>query len=184
MQEHPQDAEQRFSVFYRAHHGAVQAYATRRSPDTETASEVVAETFTVAWRRLDRALAGGRPWLFRTARHSLANALRAERRQRRTAARVAGQRPTASGSVEEQDTGPPVRAALASLRERDREVLMLAYWEDLDTAGLAAALGCTTGTAAVRLHRARRRLRDALDERVPRTTTVPTPDPNEKEATR
>ncbi|MGO4229800.1 sigma factor-like helix-turn-helix DNA-binding protein [Arthrobacter sp. YAF34] len=45
---------------------------------------------------------------------------------------------------------------LARLRERDREVLMLSYWDELTTAELAQTLGCSSSAAAVRLHRARR----------------------------
>ena len=49
-----------------------------------------------------------------------------------------------------------VADVLARLRERDREVLMLSYWDELTTAELAQTLGCSSSAAAVRLHRARR----------------------------
>lgn len=45
---------------------------------------------------------------------------------------------------------------LVQLRERDHGILMLSYWEELTTAELAQALGCSSSAAAVRLHRARR----------------------------
>ena len=51
-----------------------------------------------------------------------------------------------------------VQAALDALRERDRELLRLAVWEQLDTADGAATLGCSVAAYKVRLHRARRRL--------------------------
>ena len=54
--------------------------------------------------------------------------------------------------------------ALGSLRERDREVLMLIAWEGLQPARAAAALECSRRTLAVRLHRARQRLAAALAE--------------------
>lgn len=174
-----QDAAGRFTDFYREHQQAVHAYVSRRCPDSGLASQVVAETFTVAWRRLDDALRGGRPWLFRTARLTLSNATRTERRQARTASRSAahdGVRVTHAegldGSVAEL---LHVREVLASLADGDREILMLAYWEDLATADVGRALGCSTGTAAVRLHRARARFRHALaaSERAPDETTRP-----------
>ncbi len=52
--------------------------------------------------------------------------------------------------------------ALGSLGELDREVLLLITWDGLDRRQAAAALGIGTGTFAVRLHRARRRLEQAL----------------------
>ncbi len=44
---------------------------------------------------------------------------------------------------------------LVQLRERDREVLMLSYWQDLTGAERGQGLGCSASVAAVRLHRAR-----------------------------
>lgn len=57
-----------------------------------------------------------------------------------------------------------VRVALESLPERDREVLVLRYLEDLSTADAAAVLGVGEGTVKMRLLRALQRLRDALGE--------------------
>ncbi len=161
-----QDAAGRFTDFYREHQPSVHAYVSRRCPDSELASQVVAETFTVAWRRWDDALRGGRPWLFRTARFSLSNAARTERRQVRTASRSATHHGEGVAHPEGLDASVAellhVREVLASLSGSDQEILMLAYWEDLATAEVGRALGCSTGTAAVRLHRARARFRHAL----------------------
>jgi RNA polymerase sigma factor (sigma-70 family) len=53
--------------------------------------------------------------------------------------------------------------ALRCLSLVDREVLLLRYWEEFEPAQIAAAVGCSRATVAVRLHRARLRLRKALD---------------------
>jgi RNA polymerase sigma-70 factor (ECF subfamily) len=57
---------------------------------------------------------------------------------------------------------PELLGALARLSDRDREILLLVAWEDLDPASAASALGCSRATFAVRLHRARRRLGTAI----------------------
>jgi RNA polymerase sigma-70 factor (ECF subfamily) len=54
------------------------------------------------------------------------------------------------------------RTVLRELAEPDREVLLTAAWYDLSPAEAAAVLGCTRGTYAVRLHRARRRFERAF----------------------
>jgi RNA polymerase sigma-70 factor (ECF subfamily) len=51
-----------------------------------------------------------------------------------------------------------VLAALARLREGDREILRLAAWEELSHREIAAVVGCSEASVAVRLHRARNRL--------------------------
>jgi len=59
------DRDDRFSEPYQAHYEAVSRYALRRT-DPETARDVVAETFFVAWRRLNSVPADdaqAKPWL-------------------------------------------------------------------------------------------------------------------------
>ena len=68
-----------------------------------------------------------------------------------------------SAALSRRERAARVRAALDRLPERDREILVLRYLEDLSTAEAAAVLGCSEGAAKVRLLRAVRRLRDLLD---------------------
>src|SRR5262249_56141105 len=52
--------------------------------------------------------------------------------------------------------------ALGGLSEKEREVLMLAAWEELSGPEAARVLGCTATAYRIRLHRARRRLSERL----------------------
>lgn len=63
--------ETRFEALYRAHYRAVRAYLLRRI-DPETAQDALAETFLVAWRRLDEVPPHTRAWLYGVARRILA----------------------------------------------------------------------------------------------------------------
>jgi RNA polymerase sigma-70 factor (ECF subfamily) len=54
-------------------------------------------------------------------------------------------------------------AALWQLSQGDREALLLRYWEELEPAQIAQVMGCSRATMAVRLHRARLRLRRELE---------------------
>ncbi|WP_112249057.1 RNA polymerase sigma factor [Kribbella monticola] len=158
-----------FEGLYREHYWALLRFAVRRLPDQESARDLVADTFAVAWRRRqrippDRVL----PWLY-----SVAGKLLANRRRSRVLADDVTRR-LSSYAVLDHAAGPEERAewtevlntvleALRTLHRRDQEVLLLHAWEGLQGDDLAAALGCSTGAAAVRLHRARRRLRAAQD---------------------
>lgn len=152
----------RFEALFTQHYAAVVRYAVRRV-GRESAEEIVAETFLVAWRRLDQVPDIALPWLYGTARRLVANELR-----RRARARRLGERVEANGSVTADDPGELVpqqlylQAALAALSERDREVLRLAEWEQLTPAEGALVMGCTTAAFKVRLHRARRRFRQVV----------------------
>jgi RNA polymerase sigma-70 factor (ECF subfamily) len=145
-----------------AHTAAVLAYALRRT-SREDAADVVAETFLVAWRRLDdvderTAL----PWLYAVARRVLLSQQRATRRQQAIAERVAVEAPE---ELEAPSGSGRLLDALATLSEAEREVLKLAAWEELSGREAARVLGCSATAYRIRLHRARRRLRERLESR-------------------
>jgi RNA polymerase sigma-70 factor, ECF subfamily len=160
------DRAERFSELYRTQYGAVLSYAWRRT-DPETARDVVAETFLVAWRRLDAVPADrgqARPWLYGVARRVLANAERSRRRAERVTAKLSQQHRSghAPDTAAEVTQRARLDRALASLTASDQEALRLVGWEELDLAEAALAMGCSRSAMAVRLHRARRRLERAL----------------------
>jgi RNA polymerase sigma-70 factor (ECF subfamily) len=163
--------EERFTRLYDAHYAAVRAYAWRRGPDT--AEDVVAETFTIAWQRLDSMPAKPLPWLIGVARNVRLNLERGERRRREREARCV-ESPVAPSFADAVEARSSLRAALERLPEPDCEILLMAAWERLDRAGLAAALGCSKSTATVRLFRARRRLTAALAEAEAQPCICPT----------
>ena len=127
--------------------------------------DVVSETFLVAWRRRGELRGEPLPWLLGIARRVAANQRRAGLRREDLARRVQLE-PTA---VNQSRREPGVRdrqlaVALATLREHDREALMLVVWDGLEHRAAAKVMGCTTGALTVRVHRARRRLARALAE--------------------
>jgi RNA polymerase sigma factor (sigma-70 family) len=60
--------------------------------------------------------------------------------------------------------GDPIRALVAALPERQRLVLFLRYYADLDYERIALALGISPGTVAATLNQAHSRLRAQLEE--------------------
>ncbi|WP_344220253.1 RNA polymerase sigma factor [Nonomuraea bangladeshensis] len=105
------------------------------------------------------------PWLYATARNLISNAIR---RDNRRDGLIWDGSLMLSDIEEDHAAGVAARqealAALRSLSEADRELLLLMSWEGLDLRQAAAVVGCSRPTAAMRLHRARRRLRYLLSE--------------------
>jgi RNA polymerase sigma-70 factor (ECF subfamily) len=165
-----------FAAADREHYWAVSRYVARRLDGrTDEVEEVVAEVFTVAWRRRADLPAAPLPWLYGVARNCLANAVRGHGRRRRLVDRL-GNDESAHGRqiVHSPDTEGPgawVHDALARLSPADQEVLRLTAWEELGIDEVAVALGCGSRAAAMRLHRARRRLRAQIDTMRPAATT-------------
>jgi RNA polymerase sigma factor (sigma-70 family) len=158
-----EDPTDRFSRLFADTERELLAYALRRVDRAEDAADVVAETFLVAWRRLDAVPRGdsARLWLYGVARRQLANQRRGQLRRSRLADRLRAELPAAvaaARSPEDHRVGA-VLAALDRLEEEDREILRLTSWEGLTPSEIATVLRVPGVTVRSRLHRARKRLR-------------------------
>jgi RNA polymerase sigma factor (sigma-70 family) len=141
----------------------------RRRVGAAHADDLTAATFANAyasWERFDPARPV-RPWLYGIAANLARHHWRAERRMLRAYART-GVDPVLPGGDDALDRlaaqarRRELAAALAELRPRDREILLLHAWAELSDAEIAAALSMPIGTVKSRLHRTRGRLRNRL----------------------
>lgn len=172
----PDPRRSRFEAIFLTHHDPVLRYLVRRCGTREDAADLVAETFLIAWRRVDELPPGDQvlPWLYGVARRVLANHRRGESRRLNLADKLRDDLSTAPPA--EPTIGPDLEAAAAAFRklsDSDRELLSLVAWEGLDAAQLSTALGCSKNAAAVRLHRARRRLERLMRQTDPMSPASP-----------
>jgi RNA polymerase sigma factor (sigma-70 family) len=126
--------------------------------DDERARDAVQEAFARAIRaRFDfRGEGSLEAWLWRT----LLNVCADDRRTSRP--RMDVEEPAAANGTAEE--WPELRAAVAALPERQRLILFLRHYADLDYETIASAVGVRRGTVAAALHAAHRTLREALAE--------------------
>jgi RNA polymerase sigma factor (sigma-70 family) len=172
METNDSSRRERFEALFREHGDAVYRFALRRDP--ASADDVVAESFLIAWRRLDDVPVDAElPWLLGVARRAYSNAWRGERRRAALLERLRGEsRASTPDHTQASPSGHALlsgvlESALACLPARDRELLMLVAWDELDPSGVAQAMGCSRANVAVRLHRARKRLARELDRLEP-----------------
>jgi RNA polymerase sigma-70 factor (ECF subfamily) len=158
-----------FAALFDRHAAAVHRYLGRRVGDL--ADDLLSETFLVAFRRRADYRAEHvdvRPWLLGIATNLVHGAARAERRRYRALARAGAEPVDVGGSdeiharVDAAALRGPLAAALAGLKEPDRDVLLLVAWGQLGYEEVAAVLDIPVGTVRSRLHRARRQTRAAL----------------------
>ena len=156
----------RFERMFRDEYGAVLAYAVMRA-DLDVAKDAAAQTFLVAWRRLDEIPIPPRAWLIGVATRTLADSRRSQRRQDALRSRLSVVESVTAAEVERPELATDrevVVAALDQLRVDDSELLRLVYWDDLSCRQAAESLGCSVTALKVRLVRARRRFQIAIEQ--------------------
>ena len=147
-----------------AHAGDLLRYFRRRVPDCD-APDLLAETLTVAWRRIARLPSdpvAARMWLFGIAHHVLQNHTRGERRRLRLAARLRDTLGTPSSALA-ADSGVEVRDAIERLPPHLAEVVRLVHWEGFTVAQVAEIMQLPASTLRNHYQRAKRELRAALE---------------------
>ena len=162
-----------FEAFYREHVEGLQRFVARRVGDRERAADLTAEIFLAAIDSAHRYRPrSGTPkaWLYGIARALVANDRRRRGRERAREERFRG-----SALLDEEDAARMdaridaaaqsrrLYAAMDCLPDAERAVLELVAIDELSVAEAASAVGVRSGTARVRLHRARRKLRAELE---------------------
>ncbi len=158
------DRSARFGALFAELYAPLRRWAHHRNITGPDADDLVAEVFTIAWRRFDDIPADAAvPWLYGVARNVARNHRRGVAR-RAALQLVVPPAPNAAPPAEPADPDfAALRQALDSLGDDDREILQLVAWDGLEPAEAAIALGCSAPTARVRLYRARKRFAEALD---------------------
>jgi RNA polymerase sigma-70 factor (ECF subfamily) len=174
MTDHSRQQVEEFEALFLTNRLDILKYIIRRCADTDEAADALAETFLVAWRRIDVVPEGieGPLWLFGVARNVL---LKRHTRRQLTIAiseRLKTElRSVATTSMDHRLEGA-VHGALSELSKSDREIVELSAWEELTPIEIAAVLGISANAARVRLHRARQKLADIFLQSELRTRDI------------
>jgi RNA polymerase sigma-70 factor (ECF subfamily) len=162
-----------FEAWYRDHQSTVYRYVRFRVATRETAEDVTSEVFFKALRSLDRydpERASPRTWLLRIARNAVTDHLRSLKRKGslhvsldRVPDLVENARTPEEKLIREERLNRILNAN-NTLRSADQEIISLRFGAELSNPEIAEALGISNNAVAVRLHRAVKRLKDAVEE--------------------
>lgn len=153
-----------FESFYREHTGRVYGLCVRLTRDRGEAEEMTQEVFVRAWqhRRTLSSAAHARNWLHRVALNLWRNRLRRLARRGIDLQLDESRAATAPSGNATRGLRLDLERAVAALPARAREVLVLHDILGYKHAEIGALLTIATNTSKVQLHRARKRLREAL----------------------
>jgi RNA polymerase sigma factor (sigma-70 family) len=153
-----------FEALYRRTLPRVYAYAASLLRDRSAAEEVTAAAFERAFRKqrsFDPRRGTQRAWLFGIARNAALDELRRRKRSAELSVEPADDEAAPEGGAEAAERRAAVRAALADLDPRERELIALKFHAGLSNAEIADVLGVSASNAGTRVHRALARLREA-----------------------
>jgi RNA polymerase sigma-70 factor, ECF subfamily len=161
-----------FEAWFRDHKSVVYRYVRFRVATREAAEDVTSEVFMKALRsihRYDPSLASPRTWLLRIARNAVTDHLRSLRRRGSLHVSLdhvpdlVADVPTQEERVVREERIQRLLNGNQTLRQADQEILSLRYGSGLDNGEIAEHLGISNNAVAVRLHRALKRLKSAVD---------------------
>lgn len=182
LEEAPEDSVEALAVRFRAGHedalgevydrwsALVHTYALRALADTHDAEDVTQQVFVAAWRSRETVTPSPSTfpaWLLGIARHKIADARAARARDVRRLEAAAALAPSEE-VVGAEDVMEPdrlvVRQAVDEMGEPRRTILLLAFWQDLTHADIAASTGLPLGTVKSHLRRGLIQLHRTLEE--------------------
>jgi RNA polymerase sigma-70 factor (ECF subfamily) len=162
-------AGEQFEALYQRTFPRVYAYVASMLRDRSAAEEVTAQAFERAYRKRATYRQGrGSPeaWLFGIARHAALDELR---RLKRRAPLEADPEDLSAIAPEDHADGivrrETVRAALATLEPRDRDLVALKFQAGLSNAEIARVLATSESNVGTKLHRTMEKLRRACNDR-------------------
>lgn len=173
--------EQAFRCLYEQERDRLRNFLLKMVGSRDEAENLVQETFAEVYRQIEdfRGEAKVSTWLFSIARNLAYGKLRKKDRHNYQEHQTieflqAEQDDTRTATLEAVETAERKRIvhdALQELPEHYRRVVQLRDLEEQSTAETAEQLGLTEGNVRVRLHRARKKLRGHLAERLGRDAT-------------
>jgi RNA polymerase sigma-70 factor (ECF subfamily) len=151
--------DSRFVEIYKSHYRSIYAYLRRRLA-ADLVDDAVAETFLVAWRKVNLIPSGEQslPWLYGVAHRVVMHQWRSSQRSGRLHERL--------NSLGVEAPTPPEELIISSLESRqvleaasklkatDQEILRLSIWEGLSHEDIASALDLETAAVRQRFSRA------------------------------
>ena len=152
-----------FAGLYRDHARDVHRFALFLSGDRALAEDLVSEAFVRVWTARSRVdLSTVRGYLFAIVRNLFLQNVSRERRRASLSDGMPADQPGPEERATDQSALRAVLAGMAALPEIDRAALLMRADDGLPYEEIARALGISTASAKVKVHRARLKLAETL----------------------
>ncbi len=153
--------------FYDRHQARIHAFAMKHLGSSVDAADVVHEVMLQVWRSADRFQGRSRPltWVLGIAYHKIGDRLRrmATRRDEALSEDIPDERGDGpADATAGERNARHIQHCIDKLPSDQRQVIHLAFYEDLSQVEIARVLDCPEGTVKSRMYHARRQLKRCL----------------------
>ncbi len=151
-----------FDSFYSRHSATAYGLALRIVKDPRLAEDALQEAFLDIWRsaeRFDPCRGSAITWLFTLVHRRAVDVVRRQDRHRHEQLNEPDEHRDDPGFADADSSPEAVRALLAALPKRDRELLVWAHYEGLTQTEIAERAGIPLGTIKSRMFNVYRTLR-------------------------
>jgi RNA polymerase sigma-70 factor, ECF subfamily len=163
-----QGDKEAFGILYREYYRKIYRYCKINMYKDAAAEDVCQETFLRAWKALPKYTmteAGTfQAFLFRIARNLIIDLGRKKKEYSLAAYEEVETKEDFAADVDKQADIEQVKIALAKLKEKDRQILLLRYFEEMSHAEVSAIIGIKEGALRVRTIRLLQKLKELLNK--------------------
>lgn len=150
-----------YNLFYRR----IFRYCQFNTGKEEITQDICQDTFLRAWKSLPKFRQKGgsfQAYLFKIARNLIIDWSRKKKPLPLTNYPEIESEVSLTESIESQDETKTLKLAIDKLNEKDRQIIILRYFEELTTAEVARVVGLKEGALRVRIHRVLSKLKDLI----------------------
>lgn len=153
-----------FAILFDRHKDYVYRLAVGFTGSSQLADEITQEVFVRLFegRKPWQPRAKFTTWVYRVTLNTSRELLRKARRDRTALDTLRREMPVVAAGSPEDESEPDLTAVLAMLPDRQREALVLRFYEKLSIKTCAKVMGCREGTVKSHLHKAMANLRQQL----------------------
>ncbi|MCL5784604.1 MAG: RNA polymerase sigma factor [Patescibacteria group bacterium] len=159
-----------FGKIYHLFNKRIYRYCYFNLGNSHQAEDICQETFLKAWKSLSSITlsAGGslQAYLFRIARNCIIDLSRKKKELPLEQAKNVEASDTADGNLDRQEKIREVQLALSALKEEEKQLMILRFFEELSFAEIAKILNTREGALRVKAHRVLKKLKDILEQKI------------------